>query len=231
MDCQHLFDSMDDEDADTSSGNSAHRATCLRCRRVHGVLERARPVLRSLSAVSPAAGFTDRLEARIARLEATRHRRSRNLRVALGLGSSSALAALLALLAAPDVPAGRERGEAQADPAAAVRIVRPLASVATQSVGGPFSAAAGAHVLDETEHDFGEALPLSAVYGETTVGGSAVTSSNGPRVWPAAMAAAPWATPAPVVFAAPSWSFAAAPAAFSFVSSSASAASIPPLTD
>lgn len=227
MNCQHAFDrSFDDETGAASSEAVEHVATCLHCLRIRRAFERTRPLLRSLPAPSISPDFAARLERRIANMERARTRRVRRLRLGVGWGSAAAMAALLVLLMQPEWPPtpGARRPTTAAAPT--VHIVRPLSSVGQTPGGGLFTALAAPDILDEPEPELAGAAAWSSTV-STTAERTTLAVPHAPRRWPA-FVQTPGAYASPVVYAAPSWTFAGAPAGLQFVSSRGPA-TFPPL--
>lgn len=209
VDCDRLFD---DEPtgprrtppADQTDLRQRHVASCLRCRLRSRALRAGRAELRALPAIEPSPDFLPRLEARIAAIEAARGRR-RQVAFAIGrIGSGLAMAA--AVFAALWLNAAGEGPE----PAPATAFASPPSF---DPVPAPAASLLEAFDKPGTDAmDLQPALDWSLLLASATPG---MLSRSFGRLTEAGHRAA---VLQPVLYAAPSLTFAAAPVSLRFAS-------------
>jgi hypothetical protein len=225
MDCErHLEELVEEpEDGVLPVHVREHLASCLDCRRLHQSMRRGRAILRSLPSVPVSDRFVHGVERRIERLE-TRRRVARSVAGAAGRFAVAGAVAALVYLLAPAF-AGRLIGPGR--PAApghrlaglpAVTVLRPLSRFAGSAeaslFAGPTDLTPDRETLASPAESAAPFTRLIAAHATGTAEGVAPTTSNatGYRRQPAPGA------PQPILVTTPSWTFAAPPAAFHFVS-------------
>lgn len=221
MDCESVLGSLGDDEADAEDLCAArhrrdHLEACPTCRHLHEGLQRGREILRSLPAVDVSADFLQSLQLRIEALEKSRRARRRRIALAGRLGAVAAAAALALLLIPPgpgrlDLLPGWLESEGSRTGAS------PAGARLLQAVDAAGSSGA-------LETGGGEAGMLFARVPQPALAGwydliAAVREGAVTYGRPAASGRLQ-----PLLYAAPSWTFAAAPASFHFVSATARSA-------
>lgn len=218
MDCERFRDKLgEDPDEQDPACRSfyEHRESCPDCARLYGSLHRGRAILRNLPEAQVGHDFFDKLQLRIDRWEQRRRTRAHNLAVAGRVVAGSGLAVLAMFLALDrgtrvDLSRALRGAEPGEHPQPSVSVVKPFA-----------------RLLDAGETGF-----LPATFDVTPPADAHVTEEPpslgvdpGTILFPREASAAPPPSRSPsmparqaVLYASPSWTFAAQPTAIRFVS-------------
>jgi hypothetical protein len=214
--CDRLFDDEPGpRPAHPADPRQRHLAVCPRCRRRSRALAAARAEMRALPRIEPSPDFLPRLEARIGAIEAGRVRR-RRLAVVIGrAGSGFALmAAAVAALWLRAAGEGPEPAPASALAALGRDGGAPLGPAAPSFDPAPAGGPSGAEAFEKAGDggpELGPALDWSLLLASATPGSL-------PRSFGFPPAGARAAALQPVLYAAPSLTFAAAPVSLRFAS-------------
>jgi anti-sigma factor RsiW len=202
-----------------------HLESCPACKRFHDSLRRGRAILRSIPDIPVSNRFVDRLEQRIHRRE-TRRRVARRAVGAVGRFAIAGAVVAVVYLLAPAF-AGRLTGPGHQPRLGergmglpAVAVLRPLSRLAGSAEASLFAGPA-----DFEPEKGGPASTAQAVPFTRLISAGVAWSGAGAQTWPSSAAlyrrqASPGA-PQPVLVTTPSWTFAAPPASFHFVSARA----------
>jgi hypothetical protein len=224
MDCERYLEELGEEREDgvLPLHLHAHLGSCPACRRLDDGLRRGRAILRSLPEIPVSARFIARLEQRIDRRE-TRRRIARRAAGAAGRFAVAGAVAALVYLLAPAF-AGRltgpghppRAGERAVGPPA-VAVLRPLSRLAGSAEASLF---AGPADFEPERGALAPPVPFTRLISTAAAGSGEGGQTSLSVAGPYRRQATPGA-PQPVLVTTPSWTFAAPPAAFHFVSARA----------
>ena len=224
MDCERCLEELAEERGEgvaLPAHAREHLEICPTCRRIEVGLRRGLAILHSLPVLPPSDSFFDGLQRRIDRIETRRRLVRRAADTAGRFAVAGAVAALVYLLA--PAFAGRlglidrteEGAAARLGGLPAVTVLRPFSRLAGAQEGSLF---AGSVDGDVGPGDPGPVVPWAGL----------LVARVAREAWTGEVADAPryrWQTAPdasqPVLVATPSWTFAATPAAFHFVSAPA----------
>jgi hypothetical protein len=224
MDCDRYLEELleEPEDGIPSAHLLRHLDACLECRRLHQSLRRGRAILRSLPVVPVSDRFVQGVERRVERLESRRRLTRRVAGTAGRFAVAGAVAALVYLLA--PAFAGRLNGPGRPGASGprvaglpAVTVLRPLSRFAGSAEASLFAGPAGlATERDGLGSNAASAAPFTRlIAAHAGVAGDADGAATASAVY--RRERVPGA-PQPVLITTPSWTFAAPPVAFHFVS-------------
>ncbi len=228
MDCERYLEELGEE----REGGvlpvhlRAHLEACPACSRLHDSLRRGRAILRSLPTVPVSDHFIEGLEQRIERWQ-TRRRLARRAAGAAGrFAVAGAVAALVYLLAPAfagrlNAPGHGQRAGERVAGLPAVTVLRPLSRLAGRAEGSLFAGPADFEPEREAlAPPAAPAVPLARLISARVAGngeGAEAPTSSAVLYRRQAVPGAPQ----PVLVTTPSWTFAAPPVAFHFVSARA----------